>query len=181
MPRQRQQHPLLSQPYVVISSTLAVRSFHASCPRALINSCPDLVVLASDAYDCLTSVPFNPAVATRFLKYYNDTLQFQSNTVFIKNPPASYQQPSSDLFKGLDKIQKDIDTGVFPNQYAFEATLQQLIYSAHDSHLSLNAGILSAFTFASVYGIVSVSSDGQQVPKVYVTGTMMYVNGGFSS
>lgn len=118
-------------------------------------------------------MPFNPAVATRFLKYYNDTLQFQSNTAYIKNPPTSYQQPSSDLFSGLDQIQKDIDAGVFPNQYAFEATLQQLIISAHDAHLNLNAGVLSAFTFASVYGIVSVSPDGLQTPKVYVTGMVI--------
>ena len=155
---------------MVILSTRAVCSSCLAARKTELIRSVDLVFLASDAYDCLTSVPFNPAVAARFLKYYNDTLQFQSNTAFIKNPPASYQQPSSDLFKGLDKIQKDIDAGVFPNQYAFEATLQQLIYSAHDSHLSLNAGILSAFTFASVYGIVSVSSDGQQIPKVYVTG-----------
>lgn len=115
-------------------------------------------------------MPFNPAVASRFLQYYNDTLQFQSTVAYLKDPPASYKQQPVDLFGELAKIQQGIDEGLFPNQYAFEATLQNLIYSAHDLHLNLEAGILAAFTFASPYGIVSVSSDGIQVPKVYIIG-----------
>ena len=133
----------------------------------------EIIFAAKDAYNCLTSVPFNPAVATRFLKYYTDTLEFQTTLAYLKNPPASYQQPASDLFKDLKQLQQDIDRGAFPNQYAFEATLQSLIYSAHDSHLNLVAGILSAFTFASPYGIASVSIDGIQLPKVYLTGTII--------
>lgn len=125
---------------------------------------------AKKAYECLTSVPFNPAVASRFLQYYNDTLQFQSTVAYLKDPPSSYRQQAVDLFGELAKIQKGIDDGIFPNQYVFEATLQNLIYSAHDLHLNLAAGILAAFTFASPYGIVSVSTDGLEVPKVYVIG-----------
>lgn len=125
---------------------------------------------AKTAYDCLTSVPFNPAVASRFIQHYNNTLQFQSTSAYLRNPPASYQQPPVDLFKGLEDIQEDIVLGRFSNQYAFEATLQRLILSAHDSHLNLVAGVLAAFTFGSPYGIASVSSDGVQMPKVYIVG-----------
>lgn len=139
-----------------------------------INHLIETVFDAKIVYDCLTSVPFNPAVATRFLKYYNDTLQFQTNLNYLKSPPPSYQQPAIDLIGGLKKIQEDIDNAIFPNQYTFEAVLQNLIYSAHDAHLYLDAGILSAFSFASPYYIVSVSSDGQQLPKVYVKGTLLY-------
>lgn len=131
----------------------------------------ETIFAAKTAYDCLTSVPFNPAVAARFIKYYNDTLQFQSTLAYLKNPPASYQQPAVDLFEGLERIQEDIFNGRFLNQYAFEATLQRLILSAHDSHITLIAGVLSAFTFASPYGIASVSNDGIQIPKVYIVGT----------
>lgn len=126
---------------------------------------------AKTAYECLTSVPFNPAVATRFISYYNETLQFQSTLAYLKNPPSSYQQPAIDLLGGLERIQRDIDNGAFPNQYAFEATLQNLIYSAHDAHLFLNAGVLAAFTFGNPYAISSVSLDGIQLPKIYITGT----------
>ena len=124
---------------------------------------------AKQAYECLTSVPFNPAIATRFLKYYNDTIQFQSTLAYLKNPPSSYQQPSVDLLAGFEQIQKDIDNGAFPNQYAFEATLQNLVYSAHDAHFQLEAGILAAFTFLSPYPLVALSEDGVQIPKVYTT------------
>jgi len=115
-------------------------------------------------------VPFNGAVATRFLKYYNDTIQFQSNLAYLKDPPASYQQPKVDLVGGLAAIQADIDSGTFTNQYEFEATLQSLIYSTHDAHLNLIAGILGIFTFGSVWDIASVSLDGISLPKVYFSG-----------
>lgn len=134
----------------------------------IVNSC-NATFTAKQAYDCLTSVPFNAAVATRFLKYYNDTIQFQSTLAYLKNPPSSYQQPAIDILAGLEQIQNDVTTGAFLNQYAFEATLQNLIYSAHDAHFQLEAGILAAFTFLSPYPIVALSEDGIQTPKVYVT------------
>ncbi|KAF7508487.1 hypothetical protein GJ744_009200 [Endocarpon pusillum] len=123
---------------------------------------------AKQAFDCLISVPFIPAVATRFLQYYNESIQFQSTLAYLKDPPSSYQQPPTDLLSGLNQLQLDIENGKFQNQYAFEIALQTLIYSAHDAHLWLFAGILSVFTFASPYSIVSVSLDGVQLPKVYI-------------
>lgn len=75
-----------------------------------------------------------------------------------------------DFLQGLEQIQQSIDNGGFPNQYAFEATLQNLILSAHDLHLYLVSGILGVFTFASPLRIVSASIDGIQVPKVYIAG-----------
>ncbi|MCJ1261797.1 hypothetical protein MMC22_001665 [Lobaria immixta] len=149
------------------STTSAAPIAQSTACGYIVNS-GEIVFDAKEVYDCLTSVPFNPAVASRFLKYYNDTLQFQSNLKYLKNPPPSYQEPAVDLIGGLEKIQEDINNALFPNQYTFEAVLQNLIYSAHDAHLTLDAGILSTFSFASPYYIVSVSSDGQQLPKVYV-------------
>lgn len=129
----------------------------------------DTTFTARQAYDCLTSVPFNSAVATRFIKYYNDTIQFQSTLAYLKNPTPSYQQPAIDILAGLEQIQKDTAKGVFANQYAFEATLQNLVYSAHDAHFQLEAGILAAFTFLSPYSLVALSEDGIKIPKVYLT------------
>lgn len=120
------------------------------------------------AFECLTSVPFNPAVASRFVSYYNDTLQFQTTLSYLKSPPTSYQQPAVDLLAGLSRIQTAIDEGVFANQYEFEATLQTLIYAAHDGHVDMLAGALSAFSFASPRDVVSLSLDGQQAPKAYL-------------
>jgi hypothetical protein len=115
----------------------------------------------------LTSVPFNAAVATGFLNYYNDSIQFQSDLAYLKNPPASYQQPAVDFVEGLGQIQTAINQGTFKNQYEFEATLQALIYSTHDNHVNFVAGILGVFSFGTDYAIASVSSDGIQLPKIY--------------
>lgn len=120
-------------------------------------------------YDCWTTVPFNPAVGTRFVKYLNDTLQFQGTLEYLKQPPPSYQQPPVDLIAGIDAIQHTIDSNRFQNEYQFEAAVQSLLFSAHDAHVSLNAALLSPFYFGSSYGLTAVSIDGKQLPKVYLT------------
>ncbi|KAE8826165.1 hypothetical protein PTNB85_09110 [Pyrenophora teres f. teres] len=125
--------------------------------------------LASDVYRCLNSVPFNSAVAARFVKYWNETIQFQSTLAYLKNPPEGYQQPAVDVTAEVQRIQQKVDANLYVNQYEFEAEIQLLVYAMRDSHVSLNAGILSAFTFASPVEIASVSVDGKQEPRVYIT------------
>ncbi|KAF2132542.1 hypothetical protein P153DRAFT_166525 [Dothidotthia symphoricarpi CBS 119687] len=149
-----------------------------SAPDAQSTICGDVIAAvdegfsvfwASDAYNCLISVPFNDAVASRFLKYWNETIQFQSTLAYVKDPPQGYQQPASDVQAGLAQIQQRIDDGSYKNQYDFEADFQLLTYGLHDGHVSLTAGALSAFSFASPYEIASVSIDGVQAPRIYIT------------
>lgn len=119
-------------------------------------------------YACLISVPFNSAVASRFLKYYNETVQFHSTIDILKSPPASYRQPPVDFTQGLAQIQAKVDANEYQNQYAFEHELQSLILSMHDAHFALYAGVLNQFTFGSNYEIVTLSEDGYKAPEVYV-------------
>ncbi|KAJ8109362.1 hypothetical protein ONZ43_g6159 [Nemania bipapillata] len=135
---------------------------------------------AALVYECLTSVPFNPAVAARFLKYYNDTLSFQSTVSDLKDPPSTYQQPSVDLLCGLQTLQDAVNSDSFANQYEFEAALQLLLLNAHDDHLFLDAGILSVFSFGSPFDIVSLSVDGVEAPKVYIA-TDVFESNAFAS
>jgi len=72
---------------------------------------------ASLIYECLTSVPFSAGVATSFIQYYNDTIQFQSTLEYLKDPPTSYQQPGIDLVGGLAHLQSGVNNGAFQNQY----------------------------------------------------------------
>lgn len=123
---------------------------------------------ASDAIDCLTSLPFLPDVGTRFIHWYNDTLQYHASTAYLRNPPSSYQQPRVDLFDGLQSIQDKVDAGYYNNQYAFEADVQALLQKAHDSHLTLWGGAMSVFSFSSPINISTVSTDGKQLPKTYI-------------
>lgn len=130
----------------------------------------DEVFTAKLAYDCLTSAPFNATVALAFLQYYNDTIQFQSTLAYLKDPPASYQQPAIDVQASLNDIRQRVQAGDFENEYTFEIAVQEVIYATHDAHMTLSAGILSAFTFGSPYSIVSASTDGIELPKVYIEG-----------
>ena len=75
-----------------------------------------------------------------------------------------------DLLGGLDRLQREVDTGTFNNQYNFEIALQDLIYSAHDGHLYLYGGATDIFSFGSPFYISSVSTDGIAPPEVYITG-----------
>ncbi|ORY06011.1 hypothetical protein BCR34DRAFT_490455 [Clohesyomyces aquaticus] len=126
------------------------------------------VFLAADVFECLKNVPFNPAVAARFIDFYNHTMQYQSTLAFLADPPEGYQQPAVNVQQGLAEIKANITAGRYTSQYVFEAELQLLINSIHDNHVALDAGILSAFSFASPYGIVSASPDGREEPQVYL-------------
>ncbi|KAI9700942.1 MAG: hypothetical protein M1820_006587 [Bogoriella megaspora] len=124
------------------------------------------------------SVPFNAAVASRFIDYVNYTLQFQSTLAYLKTPPLGYQQPPVDLIGGLSQIQQDIDSGAYHNQYAFEKDLQQLVYAAHDAHLNLVSGVLAAFSFGNSYDLVCASEDGIEPPKIYIQADVL--DGGYT-
>lgn len=60
--------------------------------------------------------------------------------------------------------------GAFQNEYEFESAVQEIVYATHDAHVTLYAGILSAFTFFSPLRIVSASTDGIALPKIYIAG-----------
>ncbi|KAL1642032.1 hypothetical protein SLS58_005620 [Diplodia intermedia] len=134
------------------------------------NTDPSSVVFfASDAYECLRSVPFNPAVALRFIEYYNTTLQFQSTLAYLKDPPEGYRQPPINVATALERIRSAVVSGHYTSQLDFEVDVQRVVYSMHDMHVNLYAGILSVFSFGSPYYISSVSVDGKQAPQVYIT------------
>ncbi|RYO39302.1 hypothetical protein AA0111_g1964 [Alternaria arborescens] len=126
------------------------------------------IFAASDVYDCISRVPFHADVASRFIDYYNDTLQFQSTLRYLNNPPDGYQQPSVDVQQELENIRADIVSGTYKTQYAFEEQIQVLISRIHDSHVTLDAGMLAAFKFASPYTLLSLSENGSEEPKIYL-------------
>lgn len=132
------------------------------------------ILWASDAYECLKSVPFNPAPALRFIDYYNTTLQFQSTLKFLKDPPEGYQQPAIDVEGVLARIKANVTAGLYQNEYDFESDVQDLVYAIHDAHVDLRAGILAPFSFGSPYYISSVSEDGKKPPKVYFTDDIIH-------
>ncbi|KAK8119573.1 Peptidase S41 family protein ustP [Apiospora kogelbergensis] len=124
---------------------------------------------AVDVYDCLRSIPFYSDPALRFLNYYNTTLQFQSTLAFLKTPPGGYQQPAIDVGDILHRIENNVTAGAYRYQYEFEVDLQKLVLAIHDAHVNLDIGITSPFVYGSPYSISSVSLDGKEPPKIYLT------------
>lgn len=161
-----------------IVGTLSSPTQVTQSPEPQSTACGDVIdrvndglayLYASDAYACLTSVPFNSAVATRFIEYANTTIQFQSTLGYLKSPPAGYQQPAVDVPAQLEKIEINATTGVYQNQYQFELDVQHLLYTTHDTHLALTAGISAAFSFVAPFSITAASPDGKALPQVYFT------------
>lgn len=74
-----------------------------------------------------------------------------------------------DVLAKLQNIKTNATTGVYQNQYQFEIDLQHLLYSTHDAHLYLTAGVTAAFSFLSPISITAASSNGKQIPQAYLT------------
>ncbi|KAJ3575361.1 hypothetical protein NPX13_g4059 [Xylaria arbuscula] len=91
------------------STSTAISAQSTACGYIINSDNPYGVFPARSIYECLISVPFNSAVATRFIAYYNDTLQFHAPLAYLKDPPSSYQQQSVDLVAGLNRLQDNID------------------------------------------------------------------------
>ena len=144
-------------------------------PCYQIFSSDDVLFLASDAYDCLITAPFNATVASGLVSYYKDLLQFQSTLTYLKDPTPSYQQPSIGVLASLDALETLVQAGTFKTEYDFEVALQTIIYAIHDAHVTLSAGLLSIFTFGSPLRIVSVSSNGIELPKIYIPDDLIEV------
>ncbi|KAL9075419.1 MAG: hypothetical protein Q9157_004021 [Trypethelium eluteriae] len=128
----------------------------------------DVLFYASDVFDCLTSVPFNSAVALRFLQYLNQIFQFHATTAFVRDPPPGYQQAPFDFLGALEGKTSRVHAGAYHNQYAFESDVQAIIRNLHDTHVYVYAGISGPFSFFSPFRLVGLSLDGKQIPKLYV-------------
>jgi hypothetical protein len=72
------------------------------------------------AYDCITSVPLNKTAALKLLDGVEPYFRWQSTTVFLKNPPAEYEekiQSGVDIFGGLDEIKAKVEGGEYGNEF----------------------------------------------------------------
>jgi len=120
------------------------------------------------AFQCLQSVPLDKTAAVEFINWLKPYLQFQSTIGWLKNPPPSYQQPAVDIFGGLDTISSKVSGNQYKNEYEFEAAITQLLQQSHEGHLAVKMPAYSTFLYTAPFDFISYSSDGTQLPKVYV-------------
>lgn len=117
-------------------------------------------------------MPFQRAPAKQLVQYVKDTFAFQSTITYLRDPPSSFQQPAIDVLQALDILNDDIDTDVFSNEYAFESALQRILMRMHDGHVILLGGLIEYVSFGSPATVTEVSTDGTELPRVYITGTL---------
>jgi hypothetical protein len=55
-------------------------------------------------------------------------------------------------------------------EYDFQLDIQALLVSARDGHLSYNGDVVRIFVFTRTLPLVSVSTDGFQIPQIYAQG-----------
>ena len=72
------------------------------------------------------------------------------------------------MLGGLDQIAKNAISGYYKTQYDLEYDTAQIVSSAYDRHLAFSSFLLNLFSFRRKDFLVSVSTDGVQIPKVYV-------------
>ncbi len=96
-------------------------------------------------------------------------LEWQSTLDYLKNPPPGYLLPGVDILAELDEIELKIQQGAYSNEYDFQTELSNLLLRAHDGHLSFRGDVLgNGLVFGREFDLVSISADGQQLPKVYL-------------
>ena len=77
-------------------------------------------VPAQLAYECITSVPFNQSAALALVDGVVPYFRWQSNTVWLKDPPEEYAekvQPGIDIWGGLEKIREKVVGGEYENEF----------------------------------------------------------------
>ncbi|KAI1481324.1 hypothetical protein F4774DRAFT_374981 [Daldinia eschscholtzii] len=124
---------------------------------------------ASFAYECLRSVPNRVQPAQQLIQSLKAFVEWQSTLAWLKDPPKSYGFPAIDIQGSLDKILDTAEQGGYESEYDFQVAITQTISAAHDGHFFYTPDIFAAFTFENrlAQDIVSVSTDGVSLPKLY--------------
>ncbi|KAF2867968.1 hypothetical protein BDV95DRAFT_610396 [Massariosphaeria phaeospora] len=128
-------------------------------------------VAASLAYSCITSVPFNQSAALDLLASIVPYFRWQSNTVWLKDPPKEYAekvQPAVDIWGGLKEIKSKAESGSYDNEFDFGFELYTLLQSTHDGHFVFVPDVVgTVFNWARPVPLVSISN-GKDLPKPFV-------------
>ncbi|KAJ5643302.1 uncharacterized protein N7484_005809 [Penicillium longicatenatum] len=116
---------------------------------------------------CLQAMPFESSRAVLWVKEFRKWLLFQSDLEILKDPPPGYQMPATDLIGTLDQIEKRAAGESYKNHWEFDTDVKNMIGSAYDGHLDVSTCPSSLMTYTNDVPLVSVSSNGMAIPKVY--------------
>ncbi|RAL03286.1 peptidase S41 family protein [Aspergillus ibericus CBS 121593] len=133
------------------------------------NQTRGFVVPGELAHACLLTMPFEPEKGVSFVETLVEYLQWQSTSDVLKNPPSGYLSNRTDILGSMEDIRIKAATGNYSSQYEFDNDITRVFQSANDGHLSTTLCSQEVFQFYVNFPIVSISSDGLQLPKLYTT------------
>lgn len=86
----------------------------------------------------------------------------------MKDPPAGYFYPATDVFGRLALIKSNLESGLYANEYAFQVDLYNIFALAHDGHFVMYPDLLSnALQWGRQLAVVSISLNGTDIPQIY--------------
>ncbi|KAJ8071606.1 hypothetical protein OCU04_001929 [Sclerotinia nivalis] len=162
------------------STTVIATATHTVAACAVVSSLSSVARVASPsatptvdaklAYDCLNSVPLNTTAALEYVNGLEPYMEWQSDLEYLKDPSAEYFYPPLDVMGKLASVKSNLETGgVYANEYEFQQDLYQIFALAHDGHFVVYPDLLSAaFDWRRQRSLVSISSDGVEIPKIYL-------------
>ncbi|KAI1120080.1 hypothetical protein F5Y10DRAFT_259121 [Nemania abortiva] len=127
-------------------------------------------VAASKAYECLKSVPVHKEPAIRLLDELKPFLEWQSDQVFLKDPPSDYPYPPVDILGELETIRSNLQSGKYTGELEWQEDLfKNIVGKPHNGHLAYHPDLLTVpFEWVRPWTLVSVSSDGDSLPVIKV-------------
>jgi hypothetical protein len=78
--------------------------------------------------------------------------------------------PAVDLLGGLDSIKQKALANGYAGEYEFELDIASLIEKTFEGHLVFDPYLIGAFGFSTNVTLISISSDGIALPKIFFQG-----------
>ncbi|GAP90227.2 putative peptidase s41 family protein [Rosellinia necatrix] len=138
-----------TEPCAAVSSAWAAQIAATATPT----------VEATVAHDCLNSVPIDKQGALRYFESMKPYVEWQSDTVFKKNPPADYFYPPHDIWGVIEEVKAAVEADKYDSEYAWQQDLYiKLFGPAHDGHFVSYPDVLTnAIEWQRPLALVSIS------------------------
>ncbi|SZF00983.1 unnamed protein product [Blumeria hordei] len=157
----------VAEPCALVSSSSSAQK--VATPSA------EPTVSAQLAFDCLNSVPLNKTAAIQLVDAIGPYLEWQSDLVWKKDPPADYDFPAHDVIASLAMIRDNLVSNRYVNEYEFQGDLYQVFAQGHDGHFVFYPdAIAKAFEFGRQRSLVSISEDGRSLPVIKLFEDVIY-------
>ena len=143
--------------------------------RDLVSQMNLTTIPAELAYDCLNSVPLHVPEAKELHRSLIPYLKWQTTLSYVRDPPVGYQMPAFDFWPAYDNIGVKLSNAAYLSEWEFGMDMLRTFNNAHDGHFRYILDIVGkVFSFERDLSVVSVSLDGQSLPKVYVHRTALH-------